>query len=104
MIFNQLLYQLSYGCKKDAVFMADRKPLIYLLDGAFERPPPDGFPVVEGHPPPLPCPRPELLLIKNSIYFILNFALCFLWRYSQKSSLLPLNEPVFLQVSRKIRI
>ena len=25
-------------------------------EGALERPPPLGFPVVEGHPPPLPCP------------------------------------------------
>jgi hypothetical protein len=30
-----------------------------LEDGALDLPPPDGLPVVEGHPPPFPCPRPE---------------------------------------------
>ena len=30
----------------------------YFLGVLLERPPPDGLPVVLGHPPPFPCPRP----------------------------------------------
>ena len=33
----------------------------YLRDGPFERPPPDGLPVVLGQPPAFPCPRPDPL-------------------------------------------
>ena len=30
----------------------------YLLGGLLDRPPPEGFPVVDGHPPAFPCPVP----------------------------------------------
>ena len=29
-----------------------------LLDGLFDLPPPDLLPVIDGHPPPFPCPLP----------------------------------------------
>eukprot|EP00052_Salpingoeca_macrocollata_P022891 m.200104 g.200104 ORF g.200104 m.200104 type:complete len:204 (-) comp21910_c0_seq3:1290-1901(-) len=39
-----------------AQFSAQRTYFHCLLEGALERPPPDGLPVVDGQPPPLPPP------------------------------------------------
>ena len=36
---------------------------VYFFGGLFDLPPPEGLPVVDGHPPALPCPRlPEPLV------------------------------------------
>ena len=35
----------------------------YFFGELLERPPPEGLPVVLGHPPPFPCPRPWLELL-----------------------------------------
>jgi hypothetical protein len=46
-----------------------------------DRPPPDGLPVVEGHPPPLPWPEPRpfplFFLTRRIKLLVLIICLCF---------------------------